>query len=473
MTAPASNPPADFADWLSPMIVKELRQGMRSRVFVVAFYVTQALMILSVILNLIVSANDDSPGDLPGFLNGLFWFLISVPLVFVMPLRGFGALYGELKHGTLELVFLTRLSAWRIASGKWWGMVGQTVLLVCAILPYVLLRYFLGGVDIVSDLRNLFLLLLGSATLTAATLAMSPYESKILRALFIVGMVFGLQALFGISLGWMMAGTRGLTTGSAPEWKFYLGLAVFVPAFIVLCLELAASKIAPPAENHSLPKRLLGLYFPLAAAALAAFKAADPAILVLGLALSTPVVIDALSESIPGTLAVQRRFLAHGKPGRWAAAVFAPGWPSATGYFLLFGGLSALIVALSGLPDEERVWLTLVSFLGALLFPAALNRFIRRDAPHFLAFYFFIQFLSAGIALIVAIMSGMAREPLTIWLAPLPPALFLATLFNGVKASEVGTVFPISLGVLMLCVGGLLLRAIPAARDIAAALRQK
>ena len=45
----SSSQRSDFGDWLSPMLVKELRQGMRSRVFVAAFYVTQVLMILSTI----------------------------------------------------------------------------------------------------------------------------------------------------------------------------------------------------------------------------------------------------------------------------------------------------------------------------------------------------------------------------------------------------------------------------------------
>ena len=173
----ASSKHSDFGDWLSPMVVKELRQGMRSRIFVAAFYLTQLLMILSTVFGLIAASRTENvPSDLFGFLSGLFWFMVSVPLLFVMPLLGFGALHTEMKAGTLELVFLTRLSAWRIVAGKWTALMAETLLLVCAILPYVILRYFLGGVNIIEDLQSLFFLLLASALLTAATLAMSPYR---------------------------------------------------------------------------------------------------------------------------------------------------------------------------------------------------------------------------------------------------------------------------------------------------------
>ena len=175
----ASSKHSDFADWLSPMLVKELRQGMRSRIFVAAFYLTQLLMILSTVFSLIAASRTDNvPSDLFGFLSGLFWFMVSVPLLFVMPLLGFAALHTEMKAGTLELVFLTRLSAWRIVAGKWTAFMAETLLLVCAILPYVMLRYFLGGVGVIEDLQSLFFLLLASALLTATTLAMSPYESN-------------------------------------------------------------------------------------------------------------------------------------------------------------------------------------------------------------------------------------------------------------------------------------------------------
>ena len=38
----------DFSDWVSPILVKELRQGLKSRVFVATFIIVQVVMILLV-----------------------------------------------------------------------------------------------------------------------------------------------------------------------------------------------------------------------------------------------------------------------------------------------------------------------------------------------------------------------------------------------------------------------------------------
>ena len=42
----------DFSDKLSPMLVKELRQGMRTNLFTVAFILLQAFMILCMLFGM-------------------------------------------------------------------------------------------------------------------------------------------------------------------------------------------------------------------------------------------------------------------------------------------------------------------------------------------------------------------------------------------------------------------------------------
>ena len=85
-----------------------------------------------------------------------------------------GAVGNERKANTLELIFLTRLTARRILTGKWLALVAQTVLLVCAVLPYAVLRYFLGSVDLGAELTAIALLLLGSAVLSGVAVGFSP-----------------------------------------------------------------------------------------------------------------------------------------------------------------------------------------------------------------------------------------------------------------------------------------------------------
>src|SRR6188474_3353491 len=138
---PAPTHGNDFADWLSPILVKELRQGLKSRAFVVTFIIVQVVMILLVGMQLLTLAGGGGRGAMDAF-DGFFWAFVWLPLLVMMPARGLTAVSEEVKANTLDLVQLTRLSAFRIVFGKWVALVSQTFLLVAAILPYAVLRYF-------------------------------------------------------------------------------------------------------------------------------------------------------------------------------------------------------------------------------------------------------------------------------------------------------------------------------------------
>lgn len=426
----------DFADWLSPMLVKELRQGMRSRVFVAAFYLTQVLMIMSVAFNLAASLSEDMPGELGVFLNGVFWFLIALPLLFLMPVRGFSALHAEIKSGTLELVFLTHLSAWRIAAGKWTALMVQTLLVVCAILPYVLLRYYLGGVDILEDLQRLFFLLMTSAVLTAVTVAMSPYESKLLRALFVIGMIFAVQFLAGILLTWLTVGQMMGAGGSV--FQSFLGIAIFVPASVVLALELAASKIAPAAENHAIRKRLLALGVFFVGAGLLVFGEDWIWGYWLAVAFLAPVIVDALSESVQVVRTVYQPFLQRGRIGKILALFLTPGWPSGVWFTLFATVLCAMALVISGKADDSSMTLSAVAFFGALIFPAMFIRLLMPNTKHFLGFYIGLQFFFAVVTVMVGIMTAISSNPFTTWLAWIPNCAFLLLSTDQIKGDDVG-----------------------------------
>ncbi len=469
----STSPRPDFGDWLSPMLVKELRQGIRSKIFMAAFYLTQVLMILSVVFNLTAVGEGDGAGRMVEFLNGLFWFMIGVPLLFLMPIRGFGSLYGEIKAGTLELVFLTRLSALRIAAGKWTALMVQTLLLVAAVLPYVLLRYFLGSVNVVKDSQSVLILLLASGMLTAATIAISPYESKILRALFSIGMVFGfifvLIGLLNIMAVDVISGAAG---SSFAPWIVYLGIILFAPAFIFLGLEIAASHIAPPAENHAIRKRLIGVYL-LLAAALLAFLGANVAVAYgFALVLLTVVVIDTLAEPQRFVRSVYQPFFKRGPAGRFLAVFFTPGWVSASWYMALLAVIGGGLLGVHGQLDEQESQLRHLAFLGWLVFPAALIRLVSPATKYFLGLYIALQFLFAAVTFLVNIMASISQEPMTTWLCPLPPCAFLLSLFDQVKAPQMTEFLGFTGLVTAASLGILLARTITPLRDIRASLRK-
>lgn len=163
----------DFSDRLSPMVVKEMRQGLRTRFF------TGALMIFHLVLGLLMA----------GFLfdlnhndaHEMFWGIIAATLLGVLPLRAFNTLHTESKDGTLDMLVLTGISSFRIVWGKWVSLYSQTLLIACSLLPYLIARYQIGGVELVREALALVVLVLGSALVTAALVAISTQRLLLVR----------------------------------------------------------------------------------------------------------------------------------------------------------------------------------------------------------------------------------------------------------------------------------------------------
>ena len=88
-------------------------------------------------------------------LGAIFWLLIGALLILVTPLRAFNELAAERKANTLELIFMSGLSAWRIAFGKWVSLLFQALLFLLAVLPYAIMRYYFGAVDLAQDLHGM------------------------------------------------------------------------------------------------------------------------------------------------------------------------------------------------------------------------------------------------------------------------------------------------------------------------------
>ena len=124
----------DFSDRLPPMLVKELRQGLRARIFVAVFLGLQLFLGLVMLLATTASGLDGA-GQV---ISQIIFLFFSLAVLVVQPLRGMNALYGEIKSSTIDMMVLTRLSARRIVIGKWAAVVGQTLLLFISIVPYLI-----------------------------------------------------------------------------------------------------------------------------------------------------------------------------------------------------------------------------------------------------------------------------------------------------------------------------------------------
>ena len=424
----------DFSDKLSPMLVKELRQGMRARSFMMLFLIFQGLLAF-----ILLSAGAASGADNAGsFASGIIFTLFAGAALMIQPMRGVNALSSEITGNTIEMMVLTRLSAWRIVFGKWIAIVSQTALILITIIPYLILRYFFGGMILIGEMVFLTLMFLTSMALTAVMVGLSANSTKIVRVLPILGFVMLLQAvpMFMFRGGGF---TNFMSFCSLSDWESRIAIAsylCFIAYFGWCALSHGTSVIAPVAENHSTIRRLVALGLVILTVAIGFHDAVDPRILpvVLGIILA-PAIITAVTEKSILLPPVAKPFRQRGWPGRMAAIFLLPGWPAGVFFtaLALSIALGGTVIAAGLQPTRalnDEMFVVILAVAGGLLLPALLaSNFTKEESKRFGVFIIFLL-ASVILTILPAIFASINNHEQLLWLFVWNPPVILAMVGN-------------------------------------------
>lgn len=410
-------PRFDFPGWLPPMLVKELRQGLRQRGFVGGLIVAQVVLVIVFITGFATDTGNDAGSR--QLIDGVFWSTMFAICFLVAPMRAMAGLSTELDARTMDLLLLTRLDSWRIVWGKWVSLISQTLLLVVTLLPYAVVRYFLGAVDLLADIAMIALMLWGSLVITAAGLWMSGMN-RVLRLMLVIGGIVGAFSVMGSMFG--RGGSAsfhgvGLVSGTAIFWAGIAAWLWWGACLVGYCLMMAVRWFAPPAENHAPGPRLMPLALALPIPLLAGLTSSpEPTIVLTGLWGAAAGVI-ALIE-----LASARELMAihlRGEAGRGGlrravGAMLLPGWPSAA---LWLAVLLAGVVSVWGVVDWQSSedlrfsavpWLAVLAWTG-IVFPAVLVALLP-TARRVGGVLYFVMHALLGIFAMMAGSSALGRK---------------------------------------------------------------
>lgn len=379
-SAPHLSPiPADFSDWLSPMVVKEIRQGLRGWLFLTLFGLLHLCLLFWCFTQLESGNSSDA--------DALFWFLFTAGLLGIA-LRGLNALHSERRDRTLELLQLTRLTAWRILCGKWCAVLVQMLLFLASMLPYGVLRYYFGGFDAEKNLKAFLFLSATALFFSALTAALSCLCRWIAwcvtgGALWLIAVVF----------------LEGDFTDAPLSFSWgYLALALLhIPALLALGTTSFGSGEASLAPL----KRLLGWLIMLPAVAVYFFEKDEVSFVLLFLAIPLLLLLvgDALTAPSATTSHPLRNFLRWRWLGKMLAWIFAPNRAAGLLWIFLTGGL--FFAGMIGLnpqttsadPDFAKEMLFFVTCCGlTVLIPAGLAYLGQRKWPQHFQTRFWIYF---------------------------------------------------------------------------------
>lgn len=242
------------SEWLNPILVKEARQALKSRQFVITFGLLLLFGWAWTVFGIFLSAPGIFYGaEGKGMLYGYF-LVLAIPLLVVVPFSAFRSLAAEREDGTYELISITALNARQIVSGKLGSAILQMMVYFSALAPCVAFTYLLRGVDIFSIFFVLYYtflmsLLLSTLGLLVATATRARHWQVLLSVLLLL-------LLFITAIIWVSFIFTSLLEEIwlADRWEFWAVNAFVLTmylSFFVLFLWAAGAQISFASDNRS------------------------------------------------------------------------------------------------------------------------------------------------------------------------------------------------------------------------------
>ncbi len=254
----------DWSDWLNPILIKETRQVATSRAFVWTFFVLVLLCWISAVATVLL--NDPAIRYQPYGPSVMTWYgwLMTIPLVVVVPFATFRSMEIERQNATFDLVSITTIEATQIVRGKLVAMLVMAVVLLSVFTPCLAFGYMLGGVDLAQTLSvPAFLMVVCLTASAVAVLLGSLPRSATASTLHSMALLSGLLAGAIVCLAmvrWLLGGSSAWYLRILPS-RPSIAVVVFLLA-VTLCelaIAAAAANLTPPEVNRSslVRKRLL------------------------------------------------------------------------------------------------------------------------------------------------------------------------------------------------------------------------
>ncbi len=264
-------------DLLNPIVVKELRQAVKSRIVMAALLLFLLIQLSILLLNL--SFADRRTIDQVNWQAGreIFQILQGILLgtcMLLIPAYAGVRLAAERSDTNVDLLFISTLRPRGIIAGKLQAAVVLILLIFSACAPFMTFTYLLRGIDIPSIVLVLVLdfLIVLLATQGAIFLGAIPANAAVKLFLGLLGLGM-LGALFsgtmGISIDLLSFGWGG-RLDSVEFWLNNGAVAITIVATIGLLFTWSVAIVSPPSANRALPVRLYVLGFWLVTGGLAA-----------------------------------------------------------------------------------------------------------------------------------------------------------------------------------------------------------
>lgn len=251
-----------LGDRLNPILVKETRQALKSRQFVVTF---SLLLLFGWIWSLLGVASVGQGiyyGSYGPTLFVGYLIILAFPLLVVVPYSAFRSLAAEQEERTYEMLSITTLGPRQIVLGKLASAAVQMLVYLSAITPCLAFTYMLRGLSFPTILLVVFYVSLESLALSMlclflGTLSTEKYVQVVLAVFVTAGLFLALFLGCYTAIAMVYVGEQMFR--EEEFWIANAAMVTFVLGYCWLTFEAAAARITFASDNRSTRLRFVML----------------------------------------------------------------------------------------------------------------------------------------------------------------------------------------------------------------------
>ena len=250
-------------DRLNPILVKETRQALKSRQFLVTF----TLLLIAAwgwsMLGLALMGPEVSYGVSGG--AGMFvgyYVVLVIALFVIVPFGAFRSLASEQEERTYELLSITALNPRQIIRGKLGSAVLQMLIYLSVISPCLAFTYMLRGISFPTVLFLILYAVLISLGLSLVGLLAATLTTE--KHWQVVSAVFFIAGLIGVCITWLMFALEAIVWHDLPvtDSDFWMANAACLTgyaSYFALFFFAAAAQVTFASDNRSTRQRIVML----------------------------------------------------------------------------------------------------------------------------------------------------------------------------------------------------------------------
>lgn len=248
-----------IVDWANPILVKELRQSLKSKQFVITFMLLLTAAWLVSVFGLLMFQTQVQYGPAGRYFFIGFYIALSVATLLIVPFGAYKSLQAERDFNTFEILSVTTITPQQIVRGRLLSALVQCLIFYSAITPFMAFASTMQGFDAPRAAYVLMVTLIISMMFSMASLMISTLSKQRatqgLLSMVLVAQLIG-AAISASLLAWIMIFQTWFTITNLVFWQINAAALAVLASYFVLFQQIATANLTFESANHSTGVRL-------------------------------------------------------------------------------------------------------------------------------------------------------------------------------------------------------------------------